>query len=94
MLIFVQVRANDSLTSELEQALRALVRAAQSEPGTLEYGVWRDPDDSNVFHVYEKYFGREAFQEHIGNETFKEFAGENVAKLPLNVKICVPLEPL
>lgn len=74
--------------------MTSLKNGTASNTRTLEYGIWRDPDDSNVFHVYEKYSGREAFQEHVGNETFKEFAGKNLAKLPFNVKVCVPREPL
>lgn len=79
------MQANDSLGSEFEQALRGLVRAHKLSLGlsSMVYGVTQA---TRMFHLYEKYSGREAFQEHVGSEIFKEFAGKNLATVPVNAK--------
>lgn len=39
-------------------------RLAQFEPGVIYYCIARDGDDGNVFHFFERYTGRKAFEEH------------------------------
>ncbi|KAH8691880.1 hypothetical protein BGW36DRAFT_431123 [Talaromyces proteolyticus] len=79
---------------KLEHHLRRLVRLTLSEPGTLDYVIARDVENTDIFHVYEKYTGREAFEKHITGQEFKDFAAAGLLARPPAPKALKPLQPL
>jgi quinol monooxygenase YgiN len=50
--------------------------AKESEPGTMNFDVFDDPDNPDAVFVYEAYRDAEAFAEHQKNEPFQRFRSE------------------
>lgn len=55
-------------------------RLAASEPGTIYYCISRDGDDPNVFHFFERYTGRVAFDEHNAQPIIKKLLQDKLFK--------------
>lgn len=52
---------------DLERVLQALpthVELTRNEPGCLTFEVTQDTEDSTIFHVYEEFIDRQAFESH------------------------------
>ena len=54
---------------------------ARTEPGTLRFDVWADPDDENALLLYECYTDKRAFEAHQVNEPVKKFVADVVPNL-------------
>ena len=63
-VVFGTVYAHPEHADALEAVYAETTRLAQSEPGTIYYCICRDGDDRNLFHFFERYAGRKAFEEH------------------------------
>ncbi|KAJ5697396.1 hypothetical protein N7488_011080 [Penicillium malachiteum] len=63
-VVFGTVYAFPEHADALEAVYAETTRNAQSEPGTIYYCLCRDNDDPNLFHFFERYTGREAFEKH------------------------------
>ena len=50
--------------------------AIESEPGTLRFDFYDDPETENAIYLYESYTDREAFDTHKANAPFKKFDAE------------------
>lgn len=59
-----QVYAHVEHADALEAVYAETTRLAASEPGSIYYCICRDGDDPTVFHFFERYTGRLAFEEH------------------------------
>ena len=67
---------------EVERCLAAITPLARAEPGNLQYTVHRDPDDPQVFVIYEQYADEAAFQAHVDAPHFKQIAlGDAIPRL-------------
>ena len=74
MLIFVG--AGHIRPGKMDQALEAIqafMRKIQTEPGTLEYIVYRGVDDPNMLVFYEKYQDQDAQAAHGSTEEMRAF---------------------
>jgi quinol monooxygenase YgiN len=60
----------------VDSALRQLEQFSRAEAGCQAYVVHRDRLDSRVFHLFEAYDNKEAFQEHTGSDHFRRLAKE------------------
>ncbi len=47
--------------------------ARDSEPGTLRFDFYDDPDGEDALYLYESYRDEEAFEQHKANEPFEKF---------------------
>ncbi|KAI0598596.1 hypothetical protein F4775DRAFT_554938 [Biscogniauxia sp. FL1348] len=63
--IYATAYAYPEHADALESALAETTRLAQSEPGCVHYSVSRDDEDPTVFHIFERYRSREAFEQHM-----------------------------
>ncbi|KAJ5465322.1 uncharacterized protein N7458_001008 [Penicillium daleae] len=79
---------------EVERHLLGLLKLTLNETGTLEYVISRDDVNPDIFHVFEKYSGREAFEQHIASQEFKDFAASGLLAKPPAPKALKPLRPL
>lgn len=61
----VQVYAQPHLADKLEALYAETTRMAASEPGTIYYCISRDHNDPTIFHFFERYAGRAAFEAHV-----------------------------
>lgn len=59
-----QVYAFPEHADALEAVYRETTIHSASEPGILHYCISRDADDPAIFHFFERYTGREAFDAH------------------------------
>ena len=50
--------------------------AKETEPGTLRFEFYDDPDDANALYVYEAYQDEDAFAVHQSNEPFQKWKAE------------------
>ena len=54
----------------VEEALRKMVAPTRAEPGNLDYQVFRDPGQPDVFVLFERYADADAFEAHRASEHF------------------------
>ncbi|MCH8235345.1 MAG: antibiotic biosynthesis monooxygenase [Chloroflexi bacterium] len=52
--------------------------AFESEPGTLRFDFYDDPENENALYLYESYTDEAAFDVHKSHEPFKKFGHEIV----------------
>lgn len=69
-VVIARYRAREGHQGRVEAALRNMVQPTLAEPGNLDYQVLRDPGDSGVFMLFERYSSQEAFAEHLASEHF------------------------
>jgi quinol monooxygenase YgiN len=62
-------------SADLEQALRQMVEVTRKEPGNLRYDLFRETREGKgpVWHLYEIYVDRAAFDTHIASAHFLAF---------------------
>ncbi|KAK5111000.1 hypothetical protein LTR62_005375 [Meristemomyces frigidus] len=65
---------------------------AKSEPGTLQYCLARDPDDPTVFHMFEHYASRKAFEEHNDQPIIKKLIEVDGFMKGVKAKFMVPIK--
>lgn len=75
-----QVYAYPEHADALEAVYAETTRLAASEPGTVYYCISRDPDDRTVFHFFERYTGRAAFDEHNAQPIIKKLIQDKLFK--------------
>ncbi|KAJ5745831.1 hypothetical protein N7520_011013 [Penicillium odoratum] len=63
-VVFGTVYAHPEHADALEAVYAETTRLAQFEPGSIYYCICRDADDPNIFHFFERYAGRQAFEDH------------------------------
>jgi quinol monooxygenase YgiN len=90
----LKLEAKPNRGDDLESHLRVLTALTLKEPGTLDYVISRDPQEPEVFYVYEKYTGRAAFEAHIAAPEFTAFVNANLLAAPPAPKALKPLKPL
>jgi quinol monooxygenase YgiN len=93
-MALLQLQGKPNTGDQLEHYLRALVGLAQKESGTLDYVIARDSVATDLFHVYEKYTGRAAFETHIAAKEFKDFVEAGLLAVPPAPKMLKALNPL
>ena len=54
----------------VEEALRKMVAPTRAEPGNLDYQVFRDPGQPDVFVLFERYADADAFEAHRASGHF------------------------
>ena len=55
----------------MSAAIERLLEPSRAEPGVQLYLPHRDPNDSRVFFMYERYADEAAYQAHVETEHFK-----------------------
>lgn len=63
-VVFGLVYAYPEHADALEAVYAETTRLAEFEPGTIYYCLARDSDDPTLFHFFERYSGRKAFEAH------------------------------
>ncbi len=74
MLIFIGVgRIKPGKMGQALEAVNAFMPKIRTEPGTLEYTVYRGVDDPNMLAFFEKYEDQDAQAAHGSSEEMKAF---------------------
>ncbi|KAK3388763.1 hypothetical protein B0T20DRAFT_484331 [Sordaria brevicollis] len=71
------VYAHPQHASSLALVYQETTRLAASEPGVIYYCISRDLEDERVFHFFERYKGRVAFEEHNRLPVIKKLLEED-----------------
>ena len=85
-----KVTAKPGKLDELIEFLRWDAEVSRSEPGTLRFDVWSDPNDANAVVLSEAYSDAEAVKVHQAAEPFRKFIAEVVPNLIETVVFVVP----
>ncbi|KAJ8104486.1 hypothetical protein OPT61_g10732 [Boeremia exigua] len=78
--VFGTVYAHPEHADALEAVYAETTRLAASEPGTIYYCISRDSDDPTVFHFFERYTGRLAFEEHNAQPIIRKLIQDRLFK--------------
>ena len=74
MTVVLAVRwvARDGEEERVAELLRQMTPASRSEPGCLQYDVYRAKDDVREFFLFERYIDEAALAAHAESTHFKE----------------------
>ena len=65
-------RANEGQEDRIARIIEELTPHSRAEPGNLFYQAHRDPENSNLFYLYEQYVDEDAYKAHGESEHFQE----------------------
>ena len=88
-----QVHAHPEHADGLEQVYAETTRLSAFEPGILHYSISRDPEDPALFHFYERYKDRAAFEEHNKTPVIRKLLYEQRYIKTVEAKILKPIAP-
>lgn len=92
-VVIAQYRARESEADRVAGALLNMVAPTRSEPGNLDYQVFRDPGDPSLFVLFERYADPGAFAAHRASPHFAAYLAGIV--LPaLETRVRLDLVPL
>jgi quinol monooxygenase YgiN len=75
-------RAKPEEIDEVARCLAALTQLSRAEPGNLQYQVHRDPENPELFFIYEQYADEAAFQAHVDSPHFQSVGlGDGIPRL-------------
>ncbi len=70
----LRVHVRSGKRDELVETFKWSRQVAQdSEPGTLRFDFYDDPENDDAMYLYESYRDSEAFEEHKANESYQGF---------------------
>ena len=78
--VFGTVYAYPEHADALEAVYAETTRLAASEPGSIYYCIARDGDDPTIFHFFERYKGRKAFEDHNNQPIIQELMEDKLMK--------------
>ncbi len=73
---------------EVLQTLLSLIEPSEKEAGCLNYGVFSDVEDKNVFNVISEWENRQHLDQHIKSDRFSVLLGtKSLLYKPLKIQI-------
>lgn len=79
-VVFGTVHAYPEHADALEAVYAETTRFAEFEPGTVYYCLARDGGDPNIFHFFERYMGKKAFDDHNAQPIIQKLMKDNWIK--------------
>lgn len=89
--VFGTVYAYPDKADALEAVYAETTRLAQHEPGTIYYTLARDTSDASVFHFFERYKNREAFERHNSQPIIQKLLNEDKYIKDVTAKFMQPI---
>ncbi len=86
-----QVYAYPEQADALEAIYTETTRLAQLEAGIVYYCLARDTDDTSVFHFFERYKSRKAFDEHNSQPIIQKLLNEGKHIKDVTAKFMKPI---
>jgi len=81
-VVIARWRARAGEEDAVARALGEIVPIARAEPGMVGYQVHRDPEDPQVFTIYERYRDAAAYDAHLQSEPMKRLGfGDAIPRL-------------
>ncbi|KAM0707684.1 hypothetical protein Q7P35_004331 [Cladosporium inversicolor] len=75
-VVYGTIHAHPGSADALEAVYAETTRLAQNEPGTVYYCICRDQDDTDMFHMFERYKGKAAFDAHNAQPIIQKLLNE------------------
>ncbi|RYC56019.1 hypothetical protein CHU98_g10187 [Xylaria longipes] len=89
--IFGTVYAYPEKADALEAVYTETTRLAQSEPGIVYYCLARDNSDPSIFHFFERYRNKKAFDEHNSQPIVQKLLNEDNYIKDVTAKFMKPI---
>ena len=81
-VVIARWRARPGEEDAVAAALAEIVPIARAEPGMVGYQVHRDPEDPQVFTIYERYRDAAAYEAHLASEPMQRLGfGDAIPRL-------------
>ena len=93
LTVVARYMVSEGHEATVAQLLRRNAEASRTEPGCLEFSVYREIDDPRAFLLYERYTGEDAFQAHRRTQHFEDIIERQVAPL-LDERAWTRVDPL
>lgn len=90
-LTHIQVYAFPEHADALERVYAETTRLSALEPGIVYYCIARDGDDPTMFHFFERYTGRKAFDEHNSQPIIQKLVNEDKYIKGVKAKFAKPI---
>ncbi|KAJ7224254.1 hypothetical protein GGX14DRAFT_424843, partial [Mycena pura] len=90
-LTHIQVYAFPEHADALERVYAETTRLSALEPGIVYYCIARDSDDPTMFHFFERYTGRKAFDEHNSQPIIQKLVNEDKYIKGVKAKFAKPI---
>lgn len=90
--VFGTVHAYPEHADALEAVYAETTRLAQFEAGAIYYCIARDGEDRNIFHFFERYAGRVAFDEHNAQPIIQKLMADKLIR-GVKAKVVKAIEP-
>jgi quinol monooxygenase YgiN len=68
-------------------------RLAQYETGTVYYSLGRDEEHRHVFHFFERYMGKKAFEAHNAQPIIQKLVNEDKYIRGVKARFVTPIRP-
>ncbi|KAK3346952.1 hypothetical protein B0T25DRAFT_584041 [Lasiosphaeria hispida] len=92
--VYGTVYAYPEHADALEVAYAIATHIAKFEPGTVYYCISRDTDNPAVFHFFERYTGRKAFDAHNEQPAVQKLLKEDKYIKDVTAKFAKPILPV
>ncbi|KAH8674196.1 hypothetical protein BX600DRAFT_547774 [Xylariales sp. PMI_506] len=89
--VFGTVYAYPEHADALEAVYAETTRLAQQEPGMIYYCLARDSDNPAIFHFFERYTGKKAFDEHNSQPIIQKLLNEDKYIKGVKAKFVKPI---
>ncbi|KAI8628589.1 hypothetical protein F5Y19DRAFT_106514 [Xylariaceae sp. FL1651] len=91
--VYGTVYAYPEYADALEAVYAETTRLAQFEPGIIYYCLARDADDRHIFHFFERYTSKKAFDEHNSQPIIQKLLNEDKYIKDVSAKFVKPIGP-
>ncbi|KAI7187946.1 hypothetical protein KC363_g5723 [Hortaea werneckii] len=78
--VYGTIHAHPEHADALEAVYAQTNQLAKFEPGTLQYCISRDPEDPTLFHMFEQYAGKKAFEQHNAQPIIQKLIQDQLFK--------------
>ncbi len=79
--VLATYRARPGAGDEVADLLAHYQRLVRREPGCRYFGATRDPEDPEVFVLFEQYHSREALDTHVASAHYRDWVVERIRPL-------------
>ncbi|MDQ0377863.1 putative quinol monooxygenase [Amycolatopsis thermophila] len=93
VVVIATMQAAEGKETQVEEALRAAVRAVHAEPGCERYALHRDPRSPSTFVMLEKWASGSALGAHGKGAALAELTAalDGLLAKPMDVQVLTPL---
>jgi quinol monooxygenase YgiN len=88
--VYGTIHAHPEHADALEAVYAETTRLSLSEPGTVYYCICRDGDDPTMFHMFERYRGKQGFDAHNAQPIIQKLVNESGYLKGVKARFAIP----